>query len=404
MDAVFGPENFVNEIIWKRSDAKGDVGQGAKHFGRVNDSILYYAKRSGHQKFYQQFTPLSEEYIKKWYRYADPDGRRYKLDNMLGPGGAAKGNPYYEVMGVARHWRYSRERMAQLIKDGRVIQTNPGTGPMYKRYLDESKGVPLTTNWADIRPIHGWAAEKLGYPTQKPEVLLERIINASSNEGDTVLDPFCGCGTSIAAAQKLNRRWIGIDITYLAISLIKHRLYHAFGDTIKETYEVIGEPTAVTDAQELATSDPYQFQWWSLGLVNARPVDQKKGADRGIDGRIFFHDESELAKTKQIIISVKAGHTGPAHVRDLRGVVDREKADIGLLITMEDPTAPMRREAASAGFYDSPWGTKHPKIQILTVGELLDGKLIDAPPSKDIRTFKKAPKERKTEHKPRDLF
>ena len=168
---------------------------------------------------------------------------------------------------------------------------------------------------------------------------------------------------------------------------------------IKETYQVIGEPVSVTDAAALAAEDPYQFQWWALGLVNARPVEQKKGADRGIDGRIFFHDEAESGKTKQIIISVKAGNTGPAHVRDLRGVVDREKAAMGLLITMEDPTAPMRKEAASAGFYESPWGTKHPTIQILTVGELLEGKTIDAPPSRDIRTFKKAPR---ASRKPKD--
>ncbi len=221
MDTIFGPENFVNEIVWKRADAKGDVGQGAKHFGRVNDVILYYAKNDGTQTFNQQYIPFAQEYIDEWYRHTDPDGRRYKLDNMLGPGGAAKGNPFYEVMGVARHWRYSKDRMQQLIAEGRVVQTKPGAVPMYKRYLDESKGTPLTSNWGDIRPIHGWSHEKLGYPTQKPLALLERIIQASSNPGDIVLDPFCGCGTAVAAAQKLERRWIGIDITHLSISLQK---------------------------------------------------------------------------------------------------------------------------------------------------------------------------------------
>ena len=211
-----------------------------------------------------------------------------------------------------------------------------------------------------------------------------------------VLDPFCGCGTAVAVAQRLNRRWIGIDITCLAISLMKHRLHTAFGEAIKDNCQVIGEPVSVTDAAALAAENPYQFQWWALGLVNARPVEQKKGADRGIDGRIFFHDEAKSGKTKQIIISVKAGKTGPAHVRDLRGVVDREKTAIGLLITMEDPTAPMRKEAASAGFYECvAWNTKHPKMQILTVGELLEGKTLDAPPSRDIRTFKKAPRARR---------
>ena len=253
------------------------------------------------------------------------------------------------------------------------------------------KGVLPNDWWADIQALNPSAKERLGYPTQKPEALLERIIKASSNEGDTVLDPFCGCGTTIAAAQKLNRHWIGIDITHLAVTLMKHRLENAFGEV---KYDTIGEPTTVADARTLAGEDPYQFQWWALGRVNARPVKQKKGADRGIDGRLFFHDEHESGKTKQIIISVKAGKTGPAHIRDLRGVIEREKAAIGLLITMKKPTAPMRKEAASAGFYNSTWGTKgtkHSKIQILTVGELLEDKTIDMPPSQDIRTFKKAP-------------
>ena len=241
--------------------------------------------------------------------------------------------------------------------------------------------------------------ERLGYQTQKPEALLERIITASSNEGDTVIDPFCGCGTAIAVAQRLNRKWIGIDVTYLAISLIKGRLSDAYGPNVKDSYQTVGEPVSVQDAAALAADDPYQFQLWALGLVESRPDKLKKGADKGIDGRVFFHDEAESGKTKQIIISVKAGKLHATYVRDLRGVVEREKAAIGVLIAMEDPTKPMRVEAASAGFYESPWKTKHPRIQILTVGELLEGKGIDAPPSHDVRTFKKAPRARR---KPKD--
>ncbi len=244
------------------------------------------------------------------------------------------------------------------------------------------------------------------YPTQKPEALLERIINASSNEGDTILDPFCGCGTAIAAAQKRKRRWIGIDITNLAISLIKHRLHNAFGDPIKDTYEIIGEPVDVAGAQALSVENQYQFQWWALGLVNARPVEQKKGADKGIDGRIFFHDEAESGKTKQIILSVKAGKLHATYVRDLVGVVSREKAAIGVLISMDEPTKPMRVEASSAGFYESPWDNcKYPKIQLLTIADLLGGKGILAPPTKDIRTFKKARRVKgKAEHTQPKLF
>lgn len=245
--------------------------------------------------------------------------------------------------------------------------------------------------WDDIPPINSQAQERLGYPTQKPEALLERIINASSNPGDVVLDPFCGCGTTVAAAQKLGRRWIGIDITHLAIGLIKKRLADAHGEGIRETYDVIGEPVSVEDAQALAASDPYQFQWWALSLVHARPAEQKKGKDRGIDGRIYFHDDTS-SDTKSIILSVKAGGTGPTHVRDLRGTVEREKAAIGVLITMDKPTAEMRKEAATGEFYASQWGA-HPKIQILTVAELLAGKGINRPPEQQTgATFKKAPK------------
>jgi site-specific DNA-methyltransferase (adenine-specific) len=282
--------------------------------------------------------------------------------------------------------------MERKIEQGKVIQPRPGAVPREIRYLDESSGAPLGTVWIDIPPINSQAKERLGYPTQKPEALLERIVTASSNEGDTVLDPFCGCGTAIAAAQKLNRRWIGIDITYLAISLIKNRLKTAFGDGIEKTYSVIGEPVSLPDAESLAQQDPYQFQWWALGLVEARPVEQKKGADQGIDGRLYFHDDRASGQTKQIIFSVKAGHTNVSHVRDLRGVIEREKAQMGVLIAMEEPTKPMRSEAAGAGFYDSPWGTKHPRLQIRTIEELLTGKGVDRPPHQGNVTLKKAPR------------
>ena len=235
MDAVFGARNFQNEVVWRRSNAKGDTGQGAKHFGRVNDTLLFYAK-TNLTVFHPQYQPLDSGYVKRFYRYSDPDGRRFKLDNMLGPGGAAKGNPQYEVMGVTRYWRYSRERMDELIKNGRVIQTKPGTVPMYKRYLDESRGTPLTTNWADISFVRGWAKERVGYPTQKPLALLERIIKASTNEGDMVLDPFCGCATACVAADKLGRQWVGIDLSEKAVELVNMRLQQSMGSLFHHGY------------------------------------------------------------------------------------------------------------------------------------------------------------------------
>jgi DNA modification methylase len=389
LDSVFGPTTFRNEIIWKRSHAHSDSKQGARHFGRVTDSLLFYAK-SDANVWNPQYLPYDEEYIARDYRRVDEHGRRYRIDNLQGPGGAAKGNPLYEVMGVKRYWRYSQEKMQELIRTGRVVQTRPGAVPQYKRYLDEMPGVPAQSLWTDLPLLNNRSKEMLGYPTQKPESLLERIIKTSSDEGDWVLDPFCGCGTAIAVAQRLKRNWIGIDITHLAIGLIKSRLRDAFGDAVATTYEVIGEPVSLPDAAELAKEDPYQFQWWALGLVGARRTEQRKGSDQGVDGRLYFHDE-ENGRTKQIILSVKSGHVSVRDVRDLRGVIDREKAEIGVLITLEDSTRAMEKETASAEFYKSAWGSQHPRLQILTIADLLAGKRIDYPPAVNV-THKRAPK------------
>jgi hypothetical protein len=227
--------------------------------------------------------------------------------------------------------------------------------------------------WDDVVAIGGTSPERLGYPTQKPEALLERVIASSCPQDGVVLDPFCGCGTTIAAAEKLKRRWVGIDVTYLAISLVKSRLTLLGTDR----YHVVGEPITTDDAAQLAADDPYQFQWWALSLVGARGVERKKGADHGIDGRLFFFDEG-TSKPKQAIVSVKAGKVQVSHLRDLRGVLDREQAQIGVLLSLHPPTQPMRQEAASAGFYSSPWG-QHPRMQILTVADLLDGRKLDMP-------------------------
>lgn len=339
MDSVFSPANYRNEISWKRTTTKSDFRQGAKNWPRIRDVLLYYAKDEKKQAdFNQQFVPYSDDYVSTKYRNVNEDGRQYMLDKLTAPGMGSRGHPQYEFMGVTRYWVYSKEKMERLVAEGRIVQPSPGSVPRYKRYLDEVKGIALGDTWDDIYPINSMAQERLGYPTQKPEALLERIIKASSNEGDLVLDPFCGCGTTIAAAQKLGRRWIGIDITHLAITLMKKRLRDAFGDEAK--FDVQGEPTSLPDAQALAESDPYQFQWWALGLVGARPVEQKKGADQGIDGKIVFQGD-KAGEFEQVMISVKAGHLMANHVRDLRGVVDREKAAIGVLISMEDPTKPM---------------------------------------------------------------
>ena len=405
MDAVFGPANFRTEIVWKRSSAHSDAKQGRSQHGRIHDVILFYTK-TDEWSWKHIFTPYDESYTDAFYKHIEPEtGRRYRLGDLTGPGGAAKGNPSYEVMGVTRFWRYSKEKMEELIRQGRIVQTKQGTVPAYKRYLDEMPGVPLQDWWGDIGPIAAQAAERLGYPTQKPLVLLERIISSSCPEGGVVLDPFCGCGTAIHAAEKLGRKWIGIDITHLSIGLMKGRLLGAFGliPLTKEgkhadadkTYRITGEPTTLAEALQLKEDgDGHQFEYWALGLVGARPVEEKKGADKGIDGKLFFVGDNPK-ELETIIISVKSGHVERKIMHELGGVVEREKAVIGVLITMKPPTRDMNEEVLAGGFYESTvWGKKYPRLQILSIEEIMGGAGIAMPPINQVNaTFIKAHKE-----------
>jgi site-specific DNA-methyltransferase (adenine-specific) len=394
LDAVFGARCFVNEISWHRTTAKADYKQGAKHFPRVRDIILRYKKEGrGDVVYNQPFTEYDEKYLNSKYGKVDESGRRYRLDNLTGPGGAAKGNAYYEVMGVSRHWRYTKEKMAALISEGRIVQTKPGGVPQYKRYLDEMPGVPCSDDWDDIRPINSQAQERLGYPTQKPVALLERIINASSNPGDVVLDPFCGCGTTVHAAQKLGRDWIGIDVTHLAIGLIEKRLRDAFPAVQFTTH---GVPQDISGARDMAnrgrTDKNYYFEFekWALSLINAQPGNMgRKGADRGIDGNIYF------GKTSRAIVSVKAGdNIGVGMIRDLRGVIEREKAEIGIFLTLTEPKRTMVTEAAAAGQFALDGFDPVPRIQIVTIEEALRlrDRAVRLPARRD-DTFKRAARE-----------
>jgi site-specific DNA-methyltransferase (adenine-specific) len=367
MDAIFGPQYFINEITWKRTHSHGD---SKRKFSDISDVILSFGKTADY-RFYRQYAPYTPEYIDKYYRHVDAGGRRYQLVSLRSP--HPRPNLTFDYKGYKPHangWAVSKEVMERLDREGRLYFPKDKHGAIREKYfLDEMPGVVLGNVWSDIDPISAHALERLGYPTQKPEALLERIIKAGSNEGDVVLDPFCGCGTAISVAQRLKRRWIGIDVTHLAIGLIKKRLADAFGPAVRDTYEVIGEPTDAGGAAQLAGENPYQFQWWALGLVGARPVEEKKGADRGIDGRLYFHDDRSDV-TKQVIFSVKAGHVNVSQVRDLRGVIEREKAEIGALICLEEPTGPMKKEAAEAGFYHSEGtGKDYPRLQVLTVAE-----------------------------------
>lgn len=379
LDSIFGAERFINEIIWKRSTAHSDTKQGARHLGRLHDTILVYSKSNQHI-FNTQMTDYSPEYVKSKYRHKDADGRLYRLDNLTGPGGAAKGNPQYEVMGVTRYWRYSQERMDALIKEGRVIQTRPGTVPQYKRYLDEMPGVSLQDVWTDVDPINSRAAERLGYPTQKPIALLERIIKTSSNPGDVVLDPFCGCGTTVDAAQRLGRKWIGIDITHLAIDVITRRLRNTFGDDVFKTIHLRGIPKDLGGAQELFGRSPLEFERWAVSMLNAEP-NEKQVADKGVDGITRFPlSKGQIGK---LIVSVKGGKTiTPSMVRDLSGTVEAQKAQMGVLITLAPATRGVADAINRGGVFTHPAnGEKFPRLQHITISELLEKKRPKVPPS-----------------------
>ncbi len=384
MDAVFGAYNFRNEITWRRTTAHSD----STRYGRNTDIILFYSK-SDQWTWNSQYQPYDEAY-KARFRFKDPDGRVWTDDNLTAKG-LSGGGYEYEYKGARSLWRVPPETMRRLDAEGRLHFTSRG-GIRRKRYLDEMEGRPVQALWDDIDPINSQAKERLGYPTQKPEALLERIISASSNEGDVVLDPFCGCGTAVAVAERLNRRWIGIDLTHLAISLMKSRLHDTFGEQLSE-YEVVGVPQDLESAEALALHDRYQFEWWALGLVDARPAQNKrKGADAGVDGYINFFDD-DSGKSKRIVVQVKSGKVSVSQMRDLKGVMEREKAEIGLFITLRLPTRPMYQEAVSAGLYTPDYfRDQFSRMQILTIEELLAGSKAQYPRFAPEATFKRAPR------------
>jgi site-specific DNA-methyltransferase (adenine-specific) len=428
MDAIFGPLLFRNDIIWRRTGSHNKT----RRFAPIHDLLLFYADPK-QMTWNGPVRPFMRGHIQENFIKDDIGYRSDYYGNVLtgsGRRGGESGRVWrgFDPTAKNRHWAIpgavledigedmsdlsQHQKLDRLFELG-YITIEPGAAwPVYQRYLNTNRdGQPTPDIWAyqpytqgtvfqtemgideDVRWLSSRDKERLGYQTQKPEGLLERIIRSSSNEHDVVLDPFCGCGTAVAVAQKHKRRWIGIDITYLAINLIKKRMADTCGGLVQ--YEVLGEPKDLASAKELAATNPYQFQWWALGLVDARPAEQKKGADKGIDGRMFFHDETK-GDTKQVLFQVKAGHTGVQDVRDLRGTIEREKAEIGVLITMQESTQPMRAEAASAGSYHTPGEVTpgaiqdFPRLQILSIEELMAGKKV-ARPFYNV-TFKKAPK------------
>jgi site-specific DNA-methyltransferase (adenine-specific) len=392
MDAIFGTQNFRNEIIWQRTSAHANVLQ---KFGAVHDTLLYYTV-SDKFTWNQQYVPYDGEYLKTFFDQMDEQGRRYARRDLTASMERASSGQLYAWKGIrpppSRCWAMTKEKMDELDAQGRIHWPKKADGmPRLKLYPEDLPGVPCQDVWIDVRPIHNLSSERLGYPTQKPLALLERIIQSSSNPSDVVLDPFCGCGTSIAASQRLGRRWIGIDITHLSVALLKYRLESMFPGI---QYQIEGEPEDLPAAHKLAQDDRYQFQFWACSLVRAKPLGGqlgsrtgKKGSDRGIDGIIDFVDDAS-GQPKQIIVQVKSGHVKSGDIRDLAGTMQREKAAMGVFLTLEEPTREMRTEAVSAGFYTSPWG-KHPRMQIYTIAELLGGiKRVDMPPQNT--TFKRA--------------
>ena len=290
LDQIFGENNFVNEIIWKRSTSHNDAKQGSKHYGRLHDVLFFYSGGSRDYTWNQQYVPLDASYIESHYRQVDKQGRRFMWDNITGPGGLAKGNPFYEVLGVKGYWRYKKERMAKLIAEGLVAIPPKGSTPRLKRYLDDSKGLPVGSVWDDISPVNSQAKESLGYPTQKPLPLLERILLTSSNENDIVLDAFCGCGTALVAAQKLKRQWIGIDISPTACRVMAKRLRDVCGMKESEPLWKIGRGFVVRDLpwteEKLRVLPPFEFENWAVIALGGIPNKTQVG-DMGIDGRIF---------------------------------------------------------------------------------------------------------------------
>jgi site-specific DNA-methyltransferase (adenine-specific) len=374
LDAVFDPHNFRNDIIWKRKAGRGETNLAAIRFGVTADNILFYA-RSGATPLHRQYRASNPEYIESKFTHVEPDGRRYRLDNITSP--SYRPNLVYEYKGhmpPPKGWAVSRDRMEQMDAEGRLyIPSDPSRRIQRKRYLDELEGETVDSLWDDIPPINSQARERLGYPTQKPEALLERIVMASSNEGDVVLDPFCGCGTSIAVAERLNRRWIGIDVTYLAIGLIRNRLRGVYGDAIEATYVVDGIPADEDSARALFAASPFDFERWAVSLVDGAPNEKQVG-DRGVDRVVRFPLDSK-GGVGRALVSVKGGKMlNPGMVRDLVGTVGSQRAEMGLLITLDRPTRGMEEAARHSGTFT--WPVNHqpyPAVQLLTVGDLLSG-------------------------------
>jgi DNA modification methylase len=421
LDGIFCSKggDFKNEIVWKRTTAHSDTKQGLKRYGKIHDVIFFYSK-SRKPTFNTQYVPYEQSYIESHYHNIEPlTNRRYRTGDLTGnkPGGDTEflwqvkrpsGNgsrwqadltdeyktpqPGFEYKGVPpyarRYWAYSKDNLIEYETQGRLIHTDSGM-PEYKRYLDEMPGMPLQDIWTDINPLNSQANERLDYPTQKPLTLLERIIRSGSNEGDVVLDAYCGCGTTIDAAQKLKRKWIGIDITYQSIAVILGRLEKTYGKAFVNSIVQNGIPRDMNSAIALSKKKDdrlrKEFEKWAvLTYTNNRAViNDKKGADGGIDGRAYFKvGKKDNAK---IIFQAKSGGVDRGDIAKLRGDMEKENAALAVFITLEPWTKPMAQDAKAAGPYKhEEMGKSYDRISIVTIEELLAGKRLEIPMSMEV--------------------
>ncbi|WP_217343705.1 DNA methyltransferase [Mycobacteroides abscessus] len=382
LDAIFDIQNYQNEIIWQRSTGKS---LQSRRLPSNHDVILGYSKMKSPKWMEDSaFQPYDEydldEKTKSKYRNRDADGRLYRLDSLINPN-HDRPNLTYEFLGVTRVWRWTRERMQKAYEDGIVVQTAPGRVPQMKRYLSEQRGRPLGDVWTDIPPINSRAAERLGYPTQKPLALLDRLIKLTTEPGDVVLDPFCGCGTTVDAAQRLGRQWIGIDVTQLAIDVITTRLGYTFGRDVFKDIKVTGIPKDLRGARALFDLSPLEFETWAVTLINAE-ANRKQVADKGVDGvaRFPLGAKGQIGK---LIVSVKGGkNIGPAMVRELLGAVEARKAQMGVLITLSPATKGVTDAINHGGVFTHPSnGQTYPRLQHITVADLLAKKRPQVPPT-----------------------
>ena len=380
MDAIFGYNNFRNEIIWKRTTGKNDA---KRKFGSITDTIFFYTKGDKYSFAPQYYWDEDyQKYLDKTYRHIDETGKRYRIDNLASP--TYSPTLIYDYKGYKppeKGWRVSLETMKQLDVEGRLAFPKSLEGRIQrKRYIDEVQGKLVQSLWEDIQMLNSHSKERLGYPTQKPVALLERIINASCPEKGIVFDPFCGCGTTINAALKNKRKWIGCDIAILPVKLIKEQLTSVHRLKENKHFEIDGIPVSYEQADILSVKDKHQFQHWLVEQVGGFPT-VKKSNDKGIDGRLYIKTSEGL---KEMVLSVKGGKSvSTDEIRELRGVLDREdKAVMAGYLSLIEPTQGMYDEVAKAGMWEHE-GVKYPAMQILHVKEILeDGKGFEIPSSR----------------------